>query len=378
MRGMGAMAGLGVAGLGLAAVFVACVALPLATYTLALACFGLAHVGSELRYLDLRFGARLGAAWAGRLAALLGLAAAARLLAMLGALPWGVALPAELGCVVLALLPLLRAGGPRRGPARGPGGGPARWLAAGLVAALLLGAALAPFLALLVLSVTHNLTPLGFLAERLRGAARRRALLWGGIGFVGLPLLIATGLPFGWLAAAGLVAPEAAVFPSAGGLTQNLGAYVPAFGLGSDWALPAFSASVFAQCMHYVAVLGVLPRLVPGAASALLRWPSPPRFALALAAAGAALLLGFVLDYGVARKVYALAALLHAWAELPVLLLALNLPCQAYQPSPAAVEQALASSAASSARRQGSGTSRRQAGASASTTSASTASTAGQ
>jgi hypothetical protein len=41
---------------GVVAVLVACVALPLATYTLALACFGLAHVGSELRYLDLRFG----------------------------------------------------------------------------------------------------------------------------------------------------------------------------------------------------------------------------------------------------------------------------------------------------------------------------------
>ncbi len=332
---------------GVVAVLVACVALPLATYTLALACFGLAHVGSELRYLDLRFGTRLGRAWAARLAALLGLAAAMRLLAMLGVLPWGVALPAEIGCVVLALLPLLQARGP------------ARWPTALLALALSLGAAVAPFLTLLLLAVTHNLTPLGFLAERLRGAERQRALAMAGIGLLVLPLLVASGLPFSWLVALGLVAPEVTAFPGAGDLQGNLGAYVPAWALGSDWALHAFSASVFAQCMHYVAVLGVLPRLLPAGAPSLLPWPPAQRFVLGLGAAGAALLLGFALDYGTARKVYALAALLHAWAELPVLLLALNLPSQAYQPSPAALDSALASSAANTARRQGIGTSSR-------------------
>jgi hypothetical protein len=285
---------------------------------------------------------------------------------MLGVLPWNVALPAEIGCAALALLPLLRVAGP------------ARWPAAALAAAMLLGATFAPFLTLLLLSVTHNLTPLGFLAERLRGAVRRNALVLGGLGFLALPLLIATGLPFGWLAGLGLVAPEASVFRAAGGLAANLGAYVPGFALGSDLALHAFSASVFAQCMHYVAVLAVLPRLAPSRAPGLLRWPAPRRFALGLAAAAGALLLVFALDYSVARQVYALAALLHAWAELPVLLLALNLPSQAYQPSPTAVESALTTSDPSSARRQGSGTISRQAGASASATRASMPSTAGQ
>jgi hypothetical protein len=40
--------------LALTAVFFSAVALPLATYTTALALFGLAHVGSELRYVDYR------------------------------------------------------------------------------------------------------------------------------------------------------------------------------------------------------------------------------------------------------------------------------------------------------------------------------------
>src|SRR5437660_10670865 len=43
----------------LAVTFTSAVALPLATYTTALAVFGLAHVGSELRYVDYRFGSRL-------------------------------------------------------------------------------------------------------------------------------------------------------------------------------------------------------------------------------------------------------------------------------------------------------------------------------
>ena len=40
--------------LALTAVFLSAVALPLATYTTAVALFGLAHVGSELRYVDYR------------------------------------------------------------------------------------------------------------------------------------------------------------------------------------------------------------------------------------------------------------------------------------------------------------------------------------
>ena len=297
---------------GVAALFLAAVSLPLATYTASLAMFGLAHVGAELRYLDHRFGTRLGPPMVAWLAGLLGLAAALRLAGMTDWLPRSAAVPAEILCVALAVLPMaLRAVGS------------ARWVAAGLSLALLLGATFAPFLTLLALALTHNLMPLGFLAERLRGGLRVRALLGGGICFLGLPLLIATGLPFAWLASLGLVAPEFGPFPSAGGLDANLTAYVPIWARAEDWAASVFSAAVFAQCMHYAAVIGVLPRLIGAEARPALRWPAATRFGWGLAAVGAALLVGFALDYGFARKVYALAALVHAWAELPVLLLAL-------------------------------------------------------
>jgi hypothetical protein len=40
--------------------------------------------------------------------------------------------------------------------------------------------------------------------------------------------------------------------------------------------------------------------------------------------AAVALAVGFSFDYGAARKFYALAALMHGWIEIPILVLALD------------------------------------------------------
>jgi hypothetical protein len=285
--------------------FIGAVALPLLTYTTALALFGFAHVASELRYVDHRFGARLGGGLAGQVAAILGAAVVARLAGMMGWLPPELTVGIEVALGALLMVVTLRHMRRRC------------WIGAAAAVVLVGGALLAPIDTLLVLAIAHNLTPLAFLAERLRGAARRRALAIAGIGFVGLPLLIATGLPFAWLAARGLVAPEATLFAS-GNLMRNMGAYVPAQALWSDCALHAFSASVFAQCLHYVAVIGVLPRLIDVQARPFFAWPAPRWLVIG----GVALALGFALDWGGQRQVYALAALVHAWLELPVLALA--------------------------------------------------------
>jgi hypothetical protein len=72
-------------------------------------------------------------------------------------------------------------------------------------------------------------------------------------------------------------------------------------------------------------VILLLPRLIePGRARPLAHWPSARRFALYLAAAALMLATGFVVDFKVARQFYALAALVHAWVEIPILLLALD------------------------------------------------------
>src|ERR1700733_11190144 len=72
------------AGAFVAVAFVVTVALPLATYTTALALFGVAHVLSELSYVDRRFGARLGADKALRIGLPILVAVIARAAATLG------------------------------------------------------------------------------------------------------------------------------------------------------------------------------------------------------------------------------------------------------------------------------------------------------
>jgi hypothetical protein len=297
---------------GVGGLLLASVALPLATYTTVLALFGLPHIASELRYLDYRFGARLGRRAVGRLLALLVLAMAARTAGLVDLLAWPVAATLEILLAAMAVLTLANTG-------RG-----VRWRTAAACLLLVGGAIVAPLATLLVLAISHNLTPLGFLAERLRGSRRRRALTLGALGFVVLPVLIATGLPFAWLGALGLDDPEVGVFAGAGSLDANLGAYVPGWALGEDWALPLFSACVFAQCLHYVAVIAILPRLIPADARPVVAWPGARMFWLIVVGVGLAGVAGFAVDYLLVRKVYAMLALLHAWLEIPLLLVALE------------------------------------------------------
>jgi hypothetical protein len=283
-----------------AALFAAAVAAPLATHTVTLALFGLPHVLAELRYVGARFAPRAApsarAAVAGLLAAVFALRAA-QAAGWIAASPvTELALAAALTAV--ALPALLR---------RGPG---AAALGVAAVASVAAGAAVAPVETLLLFAVLHNLTPLGFLAE----AAPRRLALAAAV-FVALPLLIATGLPWRLWTAVLPAAPELDPL-GAGALAGHLGAFFPAALHDRPWAMHAFAAVAFAQGMHHAAVLGVLPRLQPGA------WPRSLVAGLALAGVGAAAL--FAGNFAGTRRLYGAVAAVHAWVELPVLLAALT------------------------------------------------------
>ncbi len=287
------------------------VLLPLGTYTLTLATLGLPHVLAELGYVDARFSGRLGRGQLGALAGLLAGAAGLRVAGLLGLLPGSTLAALELGLVV-ALAALALPALARRGA--GPLG-----LGLALVAALGAGVVVGPAPALVALAFLHNLTPVGFLAERLRGRARSRALLACAVVFGGLPLLIASGWLHRLLGAGPLL--DATPLSSAGGLERHLGAFVPAPWLDAAWAVPLFSAAAFLQVMHYAVVLHVLPRLEPSRRAPWLA--SPRRAALLLALAGLLLLPLFAQDFALARRVYGVAAAVHAWLEVPILLLAL-------------------------------------------------------
>ncbi|MCK6506950.1 hypothetical protein L6R53_26860, partial [Myxococcota bacterium] len=296
----------------------AAAALPLWTYSTSLALLGTAHVATELRFVEARFAARLGPRLFWGMATLLLAVATLRLLKLLDL--WGgtPAVRLELGLVAglgaLVLPALARAG-------RAP-------LAAGLatVAALGVGVAAWPAATLLLLAVLHNWTPVGFLAEGLPAGERPSGRVLGLLAFALLPLLLASGLPGQLLAAVGASWPELRSLPT-GPLARHLGVYLPETWHAGPWAQPLFSAVVFAQCMHYATVIGVLPRLAPGgpSAPAVLGLSRLPRAlfvggVLALTLVG---LWGYAQDFADTRRWYGIIAALHAWVEIPVLMLAL-------------------------------------------------------
>ena len=298
----------------LALAALASVAWPLATYTLTLAAFGLAHVLGELRYVDLRFGGRLGRTLAWGMGTALAGIVLVRLLLAAGVLGRETALVLELGAglsLVALVLPTLI----RHRPGRGVVG-----LAVASVLALMI--VLDPAAGLLGLAVLHNLTPVGFILEATEGAGRRRAAWACVIVFGVIPLAIALGWCWSLVAPLGVAAPEASPL-GYGPLQEAMRAYLPVEHLVPVTALHLFAACVFLQCAHYVAVLLVLPRLLPRGAVGLLRWPAPRWWPWLLFATTLALV-PFAIDFPGARRGYGVLAAVHAWVELPLLLLALR------------------------------------------------------
>lgn len=298
------------------AITLCAVAWPLATYTLSLAAFGLAHVLSELRFVHRRYGARIHKQLSIVLLALLGAVVLLRVLALADALPPSITGQAEVGVALvlgIVVLPLLG----QRHPVR-------LGIGIAICAALAAGLLVSAMHTLLVLAILHNFTPVGFLSDATDGAERRRVLAICGGVFVVIPVLIATGLPFDLAAdTLGIAAPEASILP-AGPLSANLGAYLPPEFHDRPWALHAFSAVVFTQCMHYAVVIHVLPRLDDEPTETRGSWrPRLSGFTVLLVVAGAVWLAAFAWDFRLARSIYGIAAAVHAWVEIPILMVAL-------------------------------------------------------
>lgn len=315
------------------AVAVCAVAWPLATYTLSLAAFGLAHVLSELRFVHRRYGARVHSQLAGVLVALLLGIVLLRISAIMGVLDAGLAGQLEVGVALMLGIVVLPMLGQRHPVQLGVG----ILVCAALAAGLLVSA----MHTLLVLAILHNFTPIGFLADATEGARRRRMMALCAVVFLLMPVLIATGLPFDAASEIfGIAAPEASLLP-VGPLAEHLGAYLPPEVHGRAWATHAFSAVVFTQCMHYAIVIHVLPRLneesgdarstdapstdAPSTdAKGTAVWtPRISGFTLFLIGAGLVWLAAFVWDFKLARRLYGVAAAVHAWVEIPILMIAL-------------------------------------------------------
>ena len=285
---------------------------PLAAYVVLIALFGIPHVIAEMRYCDERFSGSTPRSALVLIGGLLATLAANRLLGTYGAVSTGLTGPLELvlgGALAVAASIFMRR---------------FRWLGLLIAAAIVFGALYLPFETFLIWAWLHNLTPIGFVAEQLQGRARTRALAALSVPFFLLPAFVAAG-GLVWLGET-IFAHDPASAPSAlaAGL-KPLQAFLPPMPLAD--AIPLFQAAVLAQVMHYVAVIALLPRLLPreGASSArLVAWPSWRTFYLLLGLAGLASFAVYAADFVQARSAYALAATLHSWIELPVFLMALG------------------------------------------------------
>jgi hypothetical protein len=280
---------------------VGAITFPFATYAATLATFGIAHVAIELRYIDSRFHHQIDRTLEMRLVVLLIAIGWWRCCAIFGWLTAEIAHILELGCglglVLLATQYLGRFNW--------------RSILPGVILSGLIGIGIIrdPIATSVILSIAHNLTPIGFILER-QVFKNHRTLSICGIIFGVIPCLI-----FIWQLLYTSVPVD---------LVTNsvyLNAFVASAWQKSALAYPLFSAVVFLQCMHYTAVIGLFSKWTSDRSPTLLPWLDRRYFYPILAGISICLLVAYQHDFRFTRSMYGIVASIHAWLEIPLLLL---------------------------------------------------------
>lgn len=306
------------------ALAVVCAHWPLTIYAVTLAILGLPHALVELQWVGHRYGA-----WQQLVlpvVALLGVVVGARVAALQFGYSSATTATIELSIGAMLIVAVV----------------PKNWrrcslrtttalVALGVIA---VGIASAPIDALLVLAIAHNLTPAGFLADRLRDsdatrAARAAFATLATACFVILPAWLASGFATDWLglSTTGASPSDGAIGATLGiELADGIGAFRPSW-FAADRALDLLRACAFLQVVHYVSVLYVmpalspLPKIAPRSATPILSGRAMPVLLLVLTLFFA---IAFFYDFREARAAYGVFAAAHVWIELPALLLALT------------------------------------------------------
>ena len=289
--------------------------LPLLTYSVSLAVFGLIHVVREFFYLDHRFGAHISRPFALSLGVLLILVLVNRVAAVFALAPSSITYQIELALVFLLALSAsisLRSDSPAARIAT-------------LVPALLIGFGFvaSPSGTVVALAVLHNLTPVAFIVEIVKKPQKKFAIVIGILLFVALPLLIASGVLHVLFDLHGQQ-NNFSIFPI-GPLERHLVVFLPETLRNMPWAGQAFSAVVFTQCLHYLAVIYIMPIFLrvytpKKAIKPIFNWPRPVILWPGLGFFALLLVVVYTLDFFFARSLYGIAAALHAYIEIPLLL----------------------------------------------------------
>ena len=288
------------------------VLLPVPCAVVAVAVFGVAHLGLETRYLAGRFSIGVSPGVVALLLVPLTLIALSRLMG------WGMAGARLEAVLAFAVLALAWAWLARRRPGARAGG-------LALCGLLAVAAVRRPDLYLVAVAQLHNLVPLAFLLDwaRSRGSVRGRVLFrlaqlgWALV----VPMLILIGTFDRWLAGWGLLAWGGD--RSAGAVAS---VYSPA-GWSGPWPARFLAVFAFGQLMHYVIWCGYLPAVARQehgqAAAAPVGGAAfrPGRFVAivaVVAVAVGALQLAIGAD---GRRLYSALASYHVYLEYPILAL---------------------------------------------------------
>jgi hypothetical protein len=277
------------------------IAFPLTTYALTLATFGIAHVAIELRYIDSRFHQRLGGNIEPRLLWLVLSIAILRWCGIFGWIDGRLAQILELCCglglVLFATHHLYRTSWQKSSIGIAIGG------------ILAIGIIQDPIATSVVFAIFHNLTPVGFILERQ--GLKSKSMLWICLAIFGLlPLLILLYQFFH--------------LPTETNLT-HIGAFIAPAWQQLPIAYPLFSAVAFLQCMHYAVVIGLFSQWTPKQSLTLIPWFLNTYFYLVLAGISICFLIFFQHSFVLTRAFYGVVASIHAWIEIPLLLLSLQL-----------------------------------------------------
>jgi hypothetical protein len=279
------------------------IAFPLTTYAMTLATFGIAHVAIELRYIDSRFHQRWGQPIEICLILLVLSIATLRCCAIFGWIDGGLARILELclglGLVLVATDRLFRSS----------------WQtgAIGIVIGCLLGLGIIidPIATSVIFAIFHNLTPIGFILERQGWKSKSLLLILATIfGFIPLLIILYRLFPLLHLS------------------LETNPSYLSAF-IAPSWqplpiAYPLFSAVAFLQCLHYAVVIGLFSQWTSDRSSRLIPGFLKRHFYLIVAAIAICFSIFFQHSFVLTRAFYGIVASIHAWIEIPLLLLLLQ------------------------------------------------------
>lgn len=277
---------------------------PAELYLISLALFGLPHVICELNYLYQRYAGRWPWRWWLPIGLLLGCQAVVRTGVWLGSHPPDVGQIADLA--TLMGLALVMAFAPMRvqGLSRILG----ILMATTILWLLQQGAWLT---ALLLLSIAHNFTPLGFALDLAREDVRHQTMLRNFLAYFSLPVLVVL---IGWSGNDALDISEYHFEL----LRNQIPIVWQTESAGRAGAI--MSAVALAQCLHYLAVIWWIPRAISTTRPKSLL---TQKLGWLAALAVVLLLIYFWTDNSSAKQLYSIAAGFHAWLEWPVLIMQL-------------------------------------------------------